>query len=457
MDTETTGFDPDTGDRIVEVGAVELMGHVATGRTYHQYINPERAMPDEAFQVHGLGDDFLQDKPRFAEVGHTFLEFIGDAPLVIHNAAFDMKFINAELRWMKLPQIPWERAVDTLAIARRRFPGSPASLDALCRRFGIDNSSRTLHGALLDSEILAEIYLELIGGRQRDSGLLTPTANLQGEFAEVAWQPRSRHKTPTLTRLSAEGPTFAEAKSPSNPKPSGQSDVQGRRKTKHDPISINCTLSIDRIVESRAIQHLVHFTQAENLPSIFREGLVSVEEARARGMNVRTNDADRYDGYLNAISLSVSFPNAPMFYKIRKLHPETDWAILLIDPAVLFEKRCGFCQFNAADKRIPKQSEDALVEAEVLAGMFDRSIRSKDSEFLRPCDPTDPQAEVLVFEPIELERIRKVVFFDEEVLRCYEDVVHRVQKSVDRTFLDSRSFFLDSLISSHKGSRSLFE
>jgi DNA polymerase-3 subunit epsilon len=171
LDTETTGFDPETGDRIVEIGAVELMGHVPTGRTYHQYINPERAMPDEAFQVHGLGDDFLADKPKFAQIGKGFLDFIGEAKLVIHNAAFDIKFLNAELKWMRLPQIPWEQAIDTLAIARRRFPGSPASLDALCRRYGIDNSSRTLHGALLDSEILAEVYLELIGGRQPDFAL----------------------------------------------------------------------------------------------------------------------------------------------------------------------------------------------------------------------------------------------------------------------------------------------
>ncbi|MGR3502105.1 DNA polymerase III subunit epsilon [Pseudaestuariivita sp.] len=171
LDTETTGFDPEQGDRIVEIGAVELQGHLPTGRTYHQYINPERAMPQEAFEVHGLGDDFLRDKPKFAEIGQAFLDFVGDAKLVIHNAAFDMKFLNAELGWMKARQLPWEQAVDTLAIARKRFPGSPASLDALCRRFGIDNTARTLHGALLDSEILAEVYLELIGGRQPDFGL----------------------------------------------------------------------------------------------------------------------------------------------------------------------------------------------------------------------------------------------------------------------------------------------
>ncbi len=174
LDTETTGFDPETGDRIVEIGAVELHNHVPTGNTYHQYINPERAMPQEAFEVHGLGDDFLRDKPVFARIADDFLSFIGDAKLVIHNAAFDMKFLNAELRWLNKAQLPWDQAIDTLEIARRKFPGSPASLDALCRRFAIDNSARTLHGALLDSEILAEVYLELIGGKQPDFGLASP-------------------------------------------------------------------------------------------------------------------------------------------------------------------------------------------------------------------------------------------------------------------------------------------
>ena len=173
LDTETTGLDPDTGHRIVEIGAIELSGHVPTGRTYHQYINPERTMPDEAFQVHGLGDEFLRDKPRFAEIADGFLEFVQDARLVIHNASFDMKFLNAELRSCRKSVIPFDRAVDTLALCRQKFPGAPASLDALCRRFGIDNSARTLHGALLDSEILAEVYLELIGGRQPDLSLST--------------------------------------------------------------------------------------------------------------------------------------------------------------------------------------------------------------------------------------------------------------------------------------------
>lgn len=169
LDTETTGFDPETGDRIVEIGAVELINHLPTGQTYHQYINPERPMPQEAFEVHGLGDDFLRDKPKFAEIAGDFVKFIGeDAKLVIHNAQFDMKFLNAELKWAGRTVMPGSRAVDTLEIARKKFPGAQNTLDALCRRFRIDNSNRTLHGALLDSELLAEVYLALMGGRQPD-------------------------------------------------------------------------------------------------------------------------------------------------------------------------------------------------------------------------------------------------------------------------------------------------
>ncbi len=192
LDTETTGFDPETGDRIVEIGGVELMGHVPTGNTYHQYINPERDMPQDAFEVHGLSEEFLRDKPVFAQIAQKFLDFVGDAKLVIHNASFDMKFLNAELRWLNLPLLPWEQAIDTLAIARKRFPGSPASLDALCRRFSIDNSARTLHGALLDSEILAEVYLELIGGRQPDFGLSAVQGG-QGAGGDANdWRPKPR-------------------------------------------------------------------------------------------------------------------------------------------------------------------------------------------------------------------------------------------------------------------------
>jgi len=199
LDTETTGFDPAAGDRIVEIGAVELLNHLPTGQTYHQYINPERAMPKEAFEVHGLGDDFLRDKPVFAKIGQAFLDFVGTSKMVIHNASFDIKFLNAELKWMNLPQLPWEQALDTLAIARTRFPGSPASLDALCRRFGIDNSSRTLHGALLDSEILAEVYLELIGGRQPDL-VLTGNSKSSGKGGDDEWRPRAR-QTPLASNL----------------------------------------------------------------------------------------------------------------------------------------------------------------------------------------------------------------------------------------------------------------
>ena len=166
LDTETTGMEPEDGHRLIEIGCVELDGHLPTGRTYHQYINPERDVPADAVAVHGITEEFLKDKPTFGEVVGDFLEFIGDAKLVIHNAEFDMKFLNAELKTFGFPSLEWKRAVDTLKIAREKFPGSPANLDALCRRFEIDNTNRTLHGALLDSELLAEVYLELLGGRQ---------------------------------------------------------------------------------------------------------------------------------------------------------------------------------------------------------------------------------------------------------------------------------------------------
>ncbi|MBE2275592.1 MAG: DNA polymerase III subunit epsilon [Rhodobacteraceae bacterium] len=203
LDTETTGFDPEQGDRIVEIGAVELWNHLPTGQTWHQYVNPQRAMPQEAFEVHGLGDDFLRDKPVFSAVGQAFLDFIGDAKLVIHNAGFDMKFLNFELKRMGLPGLPWDRAIDTLAIARQKFPGSPASLDALCRRFGVDNSKREKHGALLDSEILAEVYLELVGGRQPDLVLAPGGAARTGTASEQVWRPRPR-PIPLPSRLTAD-------------------------------------------------------------------------------------------------------------------------------------------------------------------------------------------------------------------------------------------------------------
>ena len=203
LDTETTGFEPAEGDRIVEIGAVELQGHMPTGRTYHQYINPERSMPKGAFEVHGLGDDFLRDKPKFATIAQDFLDFIGDARLVIHNAAFDMKFLNAELGWVNKPKIPMDRALDTLAIARKRFPGSPASLDALCRRFEIDNSSRTYHGALLDCELLAEVYLELLGGRQHGLGLVA-NAKADEEAQSAARRASRKFREPRVFEISAE-------------------------------------------------------------------------------------------------------------------------------------------------------------------------------------------------------------------------------------------------------------
>ncbi len=216
LDTETTGFDPFSGDRIVEIGAVELFNHMPTGETFHVYINPERSMPAEAFSVHGIGPDLLEppqkpepgavtlrDKPVFSKVGQQFLDFVKDSKMVIHNASFDMKFLNAELGWMGLPKLPMDQAVDTLAMARQRFPGSPATLDALCRRFNIDNSNRTLHGALLDSEILADVYLELIGGRQPDFGLSTQTSSSATAQAEDDWRPAPR-QSPLPPRITAE-------------------------------------------------------------------------------------------------------------------------------------------------------------------------------------------------------------------------------------------------------------
>jgi DNA polymerase-3 subunit epsilon len=166
LDTETTGFDALSGDRLVEIGCVELINHVPTAKTFWKYVNPERDVPQAAFQVHGLSTEFLSDKPKFAEVADALLEFVGDSPLIIHNAEFDMKFINVELERAGKPTIPFARAVDTVAMARKKFPGAPASLDALCKRFNIDNSNRTLHGALLDAQLLADVYLELMGGRQ---------------------------------------------------------------------------------------------------------------------------------------------------------------------------------------------------------------------------------------------------------------------------------------------------
>mgnify|MGYP001177308397 CR=1 FL=1 len=166
LDTETTGLNPTNGDRIVEFGCIELVDKITTGITYHQYVNPERSMPDEARKIHGLTDDFLADQPVMSEVIGAFLDFIGDAPLIIHNAEFDLGFVNAELKRLGKPSLKVDRVLDTVHLAREKFPGAPASLDALCKRFNVDNSSRTLHGALLDAQLLAEVYLKLIGGNQ---------------------------------------------------------------------------------------------------------------------------------------------------------------------------------------------------------------------------------------------------------------------------------------------------
>jgi DNA polymerase-3 subunit epsilon len=185
LDTETTGLDPNFGDRVVEIGCIELLNHIPTGETYHQYVNPERSMPDEAYAVHGLSEAFLSDYPVFADIADAFLEFVGDAKLVIHNAAFDMKFLNAELERLDRTSIPMSRAIDTVQMARQRFPGAQASLDALCRRFEIDNSARDKHGALLDADLLASVYLELTGGRQPGLELATQSRSAAAETRKV--------------------------------------------------------------------------------------------------------------------------------------------------------------------------------------------------------------------------------------------------------------------------------
>lgn len=166
LDTETTGLDPALGHRVVEIGAIELMHHVPTGRHFHQYINPERDVPADAFDVHGLSAEFLRGKPVFAEIIDSFVEFLGEARLIFHNAAFDVAFINSELGFLRLEPLPSERIIDSLLLARQKHPLAANSLDALCKRYGIDLSRRRKHGALLDAELLAEVYIELIGGKQ---------------------------------------------------------------------------------------------------------------------------------------------------------------------------------------------------------------------------------------------------------------------------------------------------
>ncbi len=206
LDTETTGLSPSTGDRIVEIGAVELFNHIPTGKTYHVYLNPERDMPKEAEAVHGLSAAFLKDKPLFKTIAKEFLEFVGDAPLIIHNASFDMGFINAELGFIGGNAIPASQVIDTLQMARRSHPMGPNSLDALCKRYGIDNSKRTKHGALLDAELLADVYLELIGGRQTALILQAETKIRKTEIEVVRFTSRERPTVlpPRLTEAERE-------------------------------------------------------------------------------------------------------------------------------------------------------------------------------------------------------------------------------------------------------------
>lgn len=186
LDTETTGMDPEEGHRIIEIGCVELYNHLPTGKMWHHYINPEREVDAGAVAVHGIKTEFLKNKPVFGELVGSFLDFIGDATLVIHNAAFDIKFLNAELKPYGFPAFKLADTIDTLLIARQKFPGSPANLDALCRRFGVDLSGRDSHGALLDAQLLATVYLELIGGRQHGLGLSDQTVSAGNQDSPVS-------------------------------------------------------------------------------------------------------------------------------------------------------------------------------------------------------------------------------------------------------------------------------
>jgi len=199
LDTETTGLDPNEGHRLVEIGCVELINHMRTGAVFHTYLNPERDMPPEAQRVHGLSTAFLSDKPRFAERAAEFGAFIGSDRLIIHNAAFDVKFLNAELGRLGRPALQFSRVLDTLDLARRRFPGAMASLDGLCKRFNIDLSARTQHGALVDAELLAEVYLELLGGRQPALLLDAASAATSSEQAREPVRPRPRPLPSLLT------------------------------------------------------------------------------------------------------------------------------------------------------------------------------------------------------------------------------------------------------------------
>jgi DNA polymerase-3 subunit epsilon len=207
LDTETTGLSPGDGHRLVEIGCLELINLIPTGRTYQQYINPERDIPPEATAIHGITNDFLSDKPVFSEVAEEFLAFIGESRLVIHNANFDMKFLNAELGKINYPKLKFSRTLCTMMMAREKFPGSPANLDALCRRFKVDNSGRVHHGALLDSELLAEVYLELKGGRQTSLNLIAAKKKQSSDTIEKARpyrEPRVFSPTPQELELHEE-------------------------------------------------------------------------------------------------------------------------------------------------------------------------------------------------------------------------------------------------------------
>jgi DNA polymerase-3 subunit epsilon len=205
LDTETTGLDPNQGHRLVEVGCVELLNRIPTGATFHAYVNPDRDMPAEAFAVHGLSAEFLSGHKRFPEIVDDFLAFIGDAPLVIHNASFDHGFLCAELKRVERALIARDRLVDTLMLARRKHSAGPYNLDALCARYGIDNSRRTKHGALLDAEILAEVYLELIGGRQASLGLAdSGVARTAGADGAIAVRQRPAPLAPRISEAERE-------------------------------------------------------------------------------------------------------------------------------------------------------------------------------------------------------------------------------------------------------------
>ncbi|QLH40439.1 MAG: DNA polymerase III subunit epsilon [Defluviicoccus sp.] len=222
LDTETTGLDPNTGHRIVEIGAIELLNHVATDKVFHCYLNPERGMPSEAFAVHGLSDAFLADKPRFAEVADTLASFLGDAALVIHNAAFDLGFLNAEFRRLGRKEMSLDRCIDTVALARRRYPGAPANLDALCRRFQIDLSDRALHGALKDAQLLAQVYLELRGGREPGLSLVSSKTRRLAGITAADWVPRVIQ--PSVDELAAHQAFVARFPSSLWPQPGSEAE-----------------------------------------------------------------------------------------------------------------------------------------------------------------------------------------------------------------------------------------